>query len=375
MHLPVIRPYARQASTTWHSGEPYAGHTGGMRNLVATAAVALSVVLVAACGTDSSDAPAPSSSTPNAAEPAVAPAPTAAPIGRVIEVGNEPEGVVIGSSGIAAVGVRRPDAVTLVNVRTGALVRSIPTNGAPRHLELAGPDGPVILPLETTNTITELSFDGRLGPIATGVGDLPHDAVRTSDGTLVGTNEHGGGALFIRDGKLVKSLPAGPPQPGGVAAVGRYAAMADVQGNGVFVYDGVTMTEVASKRIGTRLTHAHAMGGGLVAFADTDGGAVLVERITPAVIDVARVEAPGKPYGLSYDARTKTLLVTLGTTNTLRLIDMTDPTKPRIRGDVPTVQQPNSVAMDPITGIVAVTGSAPGAASSLQLIPGDLLPR
>ncbi len=349
-----------------------------MRSLVATTAVALSVVLVAGCGTDSEggDAPASSSSaTPVAAEPAVAPAPTVTPAGRVIEVGNEPEGVVIGTSGIAAVGVRRPDAITLVNVRTGSVVRSIPTAGAPRHLELAGPDGPVILPLETSNTITELSFDGTFGPIATGVGDLPHDAVRTSDGTLVGTNEHGGGALFIRDGKLVKSLPAGPPQPGGVAAVGRYAAMADVQGNGVFIYDGTTMTEVASKRIGTRLTHAHALGDGLVAFADTDGGAVLIERITPQVTDVARIDAPGKPYGLSYDARTKTLLVTLGSSNTLRLVDMTDPAKSRVKGDVPTVQQANSVAMDPVTGIVAVTGSAPGEASSLQIIPADQLPR
>ncbi|MGJ0121088.1 YncE family protein [Williamsia sp. MIQD14] len=346
-----------------------------MRSVVLTATAAVSVVLIAACGSDTPTDRAAPSSTPVAAEPAVAPAPTTPPIGTTLEVGNEPEGVVIGTAGIAAVGVRRPDGLTLVDVRAGRVIRTVETRGAPRHLEVAGPNGPVIVPLETSNTVTEMSFDGTFGPIATGVGDLPHDAVRTSDGTLVGTNEHGGGALFLRDGKVVKSLPAGPPQPGGVAAVGRYAAMADVQGNGVFVYDGTTMTEVAQKKIGTRLTHAHALGGGLVAFADTDGGAVLVERITPQVVDVSRIDAPGKPYGLSYDDRTKTLLVTLGSTNTLRLVDMSDPSRPRVRGDVPTVQQPNSVAMDPVTGIVAVTGSAPGAASSLQLIPADLLPR
>lgn len=39
--------------------------------------------------------------------------------------------------------------------------------------------------------------------------------------------------MFVRDGAVVASLPAGPVQPGGVVGVGRYAAVADVQGNGV----------------------------------------------------------------------------------------------------------------------------------------------
>ncbi|WP_299572101.1 hypothetical protein [uncultured Williamsia sp.] len=340
-------------------------------------AVLTCIGLVSACGSDGGDSPAPSSasSTPVAAEPAVAPAPTTRPVGTVIEVGNEPEGVQIGTSGIAAVGVRRPDGISLVDVAGKRLIRTVPTQGAPRHLELAGPDGPVILPLETANIVTTMTFDGQFGPIARDVGDLPHDVVLTSDGTYVGTNEHGGGALFIRDGKVIKSLPAPPPQPGGVAAVGRYAAMADVQGNGVYVYDGTTQTEVARKQIGLRLTHAQAMEDGLVAFADTDGGAVLVERITPQVVDVARIPTAGKPYGLGYQASTKTLFVTSTATNTLQVIDMSDPARPRVRGSVPTVQQPNSVSADPTTGTVVVTGSAPGEASSLQIIPADLLPR
>jgi hypothetical protein len=58
----------------------------------------------------------------------------------------------------------------------------------------------------------------------------------------------------------------------------------------------------------------------------------------------------------------------------MRLIDVSDATQPRILGDVPTVQQPNSVAVDPRSGDVLVTGSAPGGRSSLQIVTPALLP-
>jgi hypothetical protein len=59
----------------------------------------------------------------------------------------------------------------------------------------------------------------------------------------------------------------------------------------------------------------------------------------------------------------------------MRLIDVSDPTRPRIIGDVPTVQQPNSVAVDPRSGDVLITGSAPDGISSVQIVPSDDLPR
>jgi hypothetical protein len=64
----------------------------------------------------------------------------------------------------------------------------------------------------------------------------------------------------------------------------------------------------------------------------------------------------------------------LTASNVLRVIDVSDPAKPRTLGGVPTVQQPNSVAVDPRSGAVLITGSTPGRASSLQLIAPDLLP-
>ena len=101
--------------------------------------------------------------------------------------------------------------------------------------------------------------------------------------------------------------------------------MADVQGNGVWVYDGSSRREVAQKRVGTKLTHAVGLSDDLAAFADTDGGAVLIERINPEITEVARIEAPGKPYGSPTTPQRRRLYVTLTATNQLQVVDLADP--------------------------------------------------
>ncbi|WP_292989953.1 hypothetical protein [Mycobacterium sp.] len=309
------------------------------------------------------------------AEPATAGPATVPPLGRVVPVGDAPEGVVVGTSGIAAVAVRNPDGVALVDAVTGAVRETIRTVGAARHLSLGGPDGPVLVPLESSNTLTAMSLaDGRVTFTVANVGRQPHDAAQTADGTIVVTNEHGGGVVFVRDGAVRGSLPAGPVQPGGIAAVGDRAAVADVQGNGVWVYDGSTRRLLTHGPVGVKLTHAAAVGEEMAAFADTDGGAVVIERVGPQLSRIATVDAPGKPYGLAYDAVRRRLYVTLTASNRLRVVDLSDPATPRILTDVPTIRQPNSVAVDPRRGAVLVTGSAPGGDSGLQIIGPELLP-
>ncbi|MGA7468400.1 YncE family protein [Mycobacterium sp.] len=335
-------------------------------------------LLVAGCSSNAgSSAPTTTPVPAHAATPAAEPATAGAPAGKVVAIGNAPEGVVIGNSGIGAVAVRNPDGVELIDATTGAVrqdattgaVRqTVPTVGAARHLSLAGPDGPALVPLEGSDELCELTLvDGRVTSATAGVGRQPHDAARTAGGTIVVTNERGGGVV-------VASLPAGPVQPGGVAAVGDYAAVADVQGNGVWVYDGSTHRQMAHGPVGMKLTHAVAVSGDLAAFADTDGGAVFVERIDPQLAQVAKIDAPGKPYGLAYDAARRRLYVTLTAFNLMRMIDISDPAKPRVLGDVPTMQQPNSVAIDPRSGNVLVTGSDPDGGSGLQIVTPDLLP-
>lgn len=346
-----------------------------MNLLKTTLGLLTTAALLAGCGGDEppaqTSAASPTSAVP--AEPAPAGAPAVPPAGKVVPSPNGPEGIVIGASGVAAIAVRNPAAIALVDAATGAVRQSVPITGAARHLSLAGPDGPVLVPLETSDELSMISLaDGSVISTAKGVGRQPHDAVRTTDGTIVVTNEMGGGVVFVRDGAVVASLPAGPPQPGGAAAVGKYAAVADVQGNGVWVYDGSSRQQVAHGRVGIKLTHAVALSDDLAAFADTDGDAVLIEKISPQITEVARIEAPGKPYGLAYDPQRRRLFITLTATNQLQVIDLSDAMKPRQLGVLPTVQQPNSVAVDPRSGAVLVTGSTPR--GTLQIVPEDLLP-
>jgi DNA-binding beta-propeller fold protein YncE len=338
-----------------------------------TIALIAVAVIVAGCG--GTGTPDQTSATPAPpAEPAPAGPPTVPPIGNVMRIPSGPEGIVIGTSGTAAIAVRDPPGVVLVDSRTGVVRQTVRMDGAARHLSLAGPDGPVLVPLESSNELIEMSLaDGSVLSTTAGVGRQPHDAVRTSDGTIVVTNERGGGVVFVRDGVVVGSLPAGPSQPGGAAAVGMYAAVADVQGNGVWVYDGSSREQVAQRQVGTKLTHAVALADDLAAFADTDGGAVLIERVDPQITEVAKVDSPGKPYGLAYDPARRRLFVTLTATNQLQVIDIADPARPRIAGLVPTVQQPNSVAVEPRSGSALVTGTRPD--GSLQIIAPEQMPR
>ncbi|WP_256986156.1 MULTISPECIES: hypothetical protein [unclassified Rhodococcus (in: high G+C Gram-positive bacteria)] len=339
-------------------------------------AVATACLLVAGCSAAESPTEPSTPATTPAAEPAQAPD-SADPIGTVVPLAGAPEGVVVGTSGIAAAGVREPDGVVLFDAATGAVRQMVATTGAPRHLSLAGPDGPVLVPLEGSDELLEISLaDGAILSTATGVGRQPHDAVRTSDGTIVATNEMGGGVIFLRDGSVVSELPPGPVQPGGVAALGPFAAVADVQGNGVWVYEGATQREVAQAPIGVKLTHAVTVNQTVAAFADTDGGAVLLAAVDAAgdIRQIASIDAPGNPYGLAVDPERRLLFVTLTASNVLRVVDVSDPAAPRTLGDVPTVTQANSVAVDPRTGDVLVTGSDPGASSSIQIITRAELP-
>ncbi|QII04827.1 hypothetical protein BH93_05095 [Rhodococcoides fascians A25f] len=339
-------------------------------------AVAVACVLVAGCSAAESPTEPSAPATTPAAEPAQAPD-SADPIGTVVALPGAPEGVVVGTSGIAAAAVREPDGVVLFDSATGVVRQMVQTTGAPRHLSLAGPDGPVLAPLEGSDELVEVSLDdGAILSTATGVGRQPHDAVSTSDGTIVATNEMGGGVIFLRDGSVLSELPPGPVQPGGVAAVGPYAAVADVQGNGVWVYEGAAQREVAQAPIGVKLTHAETVNETTAGFADTDGGAVLLTSVDAAgaIRQIASIDAPGNPYGLAVDTDRQLLFVTLTASNLLRVVDVSDPTAPRILGDVPTVTQANSVAVDPRTGNVLVTGSDPGAASSIQIIARAQLP-
>ena len=315
-----------------------------------------------ACGTSGAPAPGPPAPAPPAppapgqplpppAEPGDAPAARTDLPGAITALpGGEPEGAVVDpKTGILAVALRAPDRVALLDpsgrVRDGAVP------GAARHLVSGGP-GVVLVPSEDRGTLLQLQLpEGRVtGSIP--VGSQPHDAVPTPAGIAV-TNEFGGSVALARPGQPVATA-GGLVQPGGLTATGGRIAVVDVRTNSLHVLD-TSLRTVAVLPAGRGPSHVRPIDGNRVAVADTRGHAVLTYQITGTPRQTGTTPVPGRSYGLATDPARGLVYTTMADRNEVlrlrvdadgRLVD------PR---SLPTVAQPNSVAVDP-SGTVFVVG-------------------
>ena len=292
-------------------------------------------------------------------EPATAPPVTRPPAGTVRPLPGEPEGLAVDAAGaILAAGVRAPDGVALVDTSTGREVKVVRLAGAPRHLALAGPAGPLLVPLEQTGQLVQLSLPAGRIAASTRVGRQPHDAAAAGPLVFVG-NEYSNTVSLVRAGRQVAVLP-GPLQPGGVAAApdGSSVVVVGVRGRRIEAYTpGGRALGTAPAGVGP--THVAAGPGRLFYVADTEGGAVLVYTVTsdgPRLLGRVATR-PGTPYGIAADTRRNLLYVTLTATNELESFRISGRTL--VPAEVwPAVRQPNSVAVDEATGRVFVASRA-----------------
>jgi DNA-binding beta-propeller fold protein YncE len=321
--------------------------------------VALTALLVA-CG-NPAGIPEP---LPSAPEPAVAVPLEAMPPGRVVPVGPMPEGLVFdATTGLVVVGLRSPDGIALVD-RDGQLVRRVDLDGAPRHLALAGPGGPVLVPAEGSDQLVTVALpDGRIESV-TPVGRNPHDAVAVGMQVFV-ANEFADSVSVVDNAKVVAETPA-PVQPGGIGASGDAVAVVGVRGRQTKVFDAASLAELGTIVTGAGPTHIVGDEDRLFV-ADTNGDAILVLSIAPEVKEITRIEAAGAPYGMAIDPVRRQLWVTLTATNRVVGFDISGP-EPRPVADFASVRQPNSIAIDPETGTVYVAGTADGV---LQIVTSD----
>lgn len=238
---------------------------------------------------------------PPAPEPAVAPVPSTAPAGMVVALpGGGPEGVVADPvTGVVAVALREPSRLALVDAKTARVTKVVPVPGAARHLQLVGPGGPVLVPGEDTDVLSQVDLrTGEVGTTAK-VGRQPHGAA-AADGRVYVADELGGSASVVNgDGSLGPRIP-GPVQPGGVAVSGGRVGVVDVRGAQLFVYDAAKAQPLAQLPSGDGPTHAVPDGtggpgtGGIVV-ADTRGGALLFFRLGPEPRMERRVALSGSP--------------------------------------------------------------------------------
>jgi len=315
--------------------------------------------VLAGCGSPPPPAAPPTPPLPPAAEPAPAPAPTAPPAGRTVPVGSSPEGVVADpQTHIVAVGVRDPFALTLLDSTTGAVLRKVALPGGLRHLQLAAPGGPVLVPDEGSNQLIRVALPG--GEIISQVpaGAVPHDATAAADGTVFVANELGHSVVAVRGDRVVHTF-TDVTQPAGLAAVGNLVGLVDVRENTLTLYDAQRLQRVAELPAGAGPTHVVSDKRGHLAVIDTRGGAVLLYGVQPAFRQIGRVELPGTPYGVAYDPVRDRLWVTLTALNEVIGLNL-NVSQPVLATPLPTVRQPNTVAVDSGTGRLYVTGTADG---------------
>jgi DNA-binding beta-propeller fold protein YncE len=275
-----------------------------------------------------------------------------------VPVGSNPEGVVADpQTHIVAVGVRDPFALTLLDA-TGAVLRKVPLPGGLRHLQLAAPGGPVLVPDEGSNQLVRVALPG--GEITSQVrtGVVPHDATAAANGTVFVANELGHSVVTVRDDRVVHTF-TDVTQPAGLAAVGNLVGLVDVRENTLTVYDAERLQRVAELPAGAGPTHVVADKRGHLAVVDTRGGAVLLYEVAPAIRQIGRVELPGTPYGVAYDAVRDRLWVTLTALNEVIGLNLSA-TQPVLASPLPTVRQPNTVAVDASAGRLYITGTADG---------------
>ncbi len=280
-------------------------------------------------------------------------------------VGHSPEGVVFDpQTRLVAVGTRDPFALDLLDATTGAVVRTVALPGGLRHLQLAAPGGPVLVPDEGSNELIRVALPG--GEITSRVktGRTPHDATAAANGTVFVANELGHSVVAVRGDQIVHTF-TDVTQPAGAAAVGNLVGLVDVRENTLSLYDAEHFQRLAKLPAGAGPTHVVADKRGHLAVVDTRGGAVLLYEVQPALRQIGRVELPGAPYGVAYDPIRDRLWVTLTALNEVIGLNLSAG-QPVLASPLPTVRQPNTVAVDPATGRLYVTGTADGVVEIIE---------
>jgi DNA-binding beta-propeller fold protein YncE len=328
----------------------------GQQNAQSHGAATTTGLLPAGVPTEGSRPPA--ATLPPAAEPRNAP-PTGTPPGRVVPVAGHPEGIAVdAATRTVALATHDPDQLVLLDADSLGVSAQIPLPGSARHVELAAPGGPVLVPVESANALVEVQLpSGAVSPsIVTGTS--PHDAAAASDGTVFVGNELGGTVAAVRGGKVVKVF-TDSVQPAGLAAAGTVVGMLDARRNTLTVYDAERLAVVGSAGAGAGPTHLVADRHGRMIATDTRGDTIRVFDPLPAPREVAAVTQPGGPYGIAYDATRDRLWVASSGTNEVVGYDMSQPA-PREMRRIPTVQNPYSVGVDSRTGRLVVAGVTAG---------------
>lgn len=313
---------------------------------------ALAFVALAGCG-ESDETSAPQ----KAAEPADSPPLAAKPAGTVTKLGTSPEGLVADpGTGLLAAAVSDPPSLALYRTRDAKLVKTVALPSAPRHLSIAGPGGPVLVPAEDANQLVTVALPSG-SKTAVQTGRHPHDATFTRGEAFV-SDEYAGLVTVIKGRKAVGTVDTGG-QPGGIASSGSTVAVVDVRDRLIRFLAAPGGDQTGTLPGGAGPTHAATDAGGTLYVVDTQGDAILRYALDPTPKLLGRTALPGSPYGIAIDRAHHRLWVTQTARNRVVELQASESGLTAVRS-YPTVRQPNSVAVDSRRGVVFVAGNEAG---------------
>ena len=309
-------------------------------------------------GADATQQPYP----PAAAEPAASPEVEETPPGQIVEVGEGPEGVTFDpQTGLVAVGTREPDELVLVDGVSGEERERVRIPSAPRHLDLAEPGGPVLVPAEDANGLVEVSLPGGDTRV-TEVGENPHDVAFLDDRIYVG-DEFSSTLSVVEEGRLVRTVPV-DVQPGGVIELDDQVGIVSVRAYTLELFSlEEDLQAQGSQNAGLGPTHVVRDDGGRLFITDTRGDAIVVYETEPRLKFVGRLELPGSPYGIAIDRESERVWVTLTGRN--EVVELNAADQPQVLRRFPTVRQPNTLAVTPGGSRVFIASRTDG---TLQLL-------
>jgi hypothetical protein len=230
----------------------------------------------------------------SAPEPAGSPPLQEEPAGEVIKLRSGPEGVVADpETGLVAVGLRNPDELALVDGGSGEVVRKVKLSGSPRHLGLAAPGGPVLVPAEPSDSLIQVGLPEGKVTDETPVGNFPHNVAAAPGGRIFVVSEAASTASVVENGKVIETIKT-PLNPGGVAVTkSDLVGIVGVKGLALEVYDADTLDSVDIIDAGRGPTHVVAGPGNHFYVADTRGDALIVYETHPELEQVDRVPLSG----------------------------------------------------------------------------------
>lgn len=291
-------------------------------------------------------------------EPASAPLGGPAPAGTITPLGAPATAIVIDPhSKTVAVALDDPPRLLLTALDGAAPPRQVPLPGPAADLVLAADGGPLLVPITAPGSLIRVPLDGG-APSRTDLSGPAHGVVTVGDRTVVAL----GNRLVVLDGNRL--IPGFIDATRLIAAPGEAKVWVLDRGrSAVSVVDLSTGEISPALRAGNGAASAVADRFGRLLVTDTRDGELLAFAGDPPVLR-QRFPLPGAPYALAYDGRRDLVWVTLTGRDEVVGLGVAGG-EPVIVHRVPTVHQPDAVAVDPVSGRVYVV-SASGA--GLQVI-------